>query len=242
MENKIVLTQQLRKPQRDTKFAKRAADILVDIVKQNKWSINIGGKSDHLMYEAWQTLGKYYGYTVKTGKSELIEIDGITGFKANAIVINEITGIEVGGAEAYCMKDENNWKNKPIFQLASMAQTRAGAKALRQILGFVVALAGYSPTPAEEMNGNGNDPDWIKETNPSPQEIRLASPKQVVLISILLNKKGQFDEDLKKKYKVESKKDLTSLQASTIIDNLNKLPDKTNDIPEVDINDIPKNL
>ena len=32
-----------------------------------------------------------------------------------------------------------------------MAQTRAGSKALRQILGFVVALAGYSPTPADEM-------------------------------------------------------------------------------------------
>lgn len=141
----------IRKPQRDTKFAKKAADILLDIVSQNRWSIKLGGDKAHLVYEAWQTLGKYYGYTVITGDAEDIELGGVQGFKAKATVINEITGIEVGGAEAYCMRDEPNWKNKPVFQLASMAQTRAGAKALRQILGFVVALAGYSPTPAEEM-------------------------------------------------------------------------------------------
>jgi len=39
----------------------------------------------------------------------------------------------------------------PWFQLASMAQTRAGAKALRNRLAWVVVLAGYKPTPAEEM-------------------------------------------------------------------------------------------
>jgi hypothetical protein len=39
----------------------------------------------------------------------------------------------------------------PQFQLRSMAQTRAGAKALRNALAWVVVLAGYSPTPAEEL-------------------------------------------------------------------------------------------
>ena len=39
----------------------------------------------------------------------------------------------------------------PQFQLRSMAQTRAGAKALRNALAWVVVLAGYAPTPAEEM-------------------------------------------------------------------------------------------
>lgn len=40
----------------------------------------------------------------------------------------------------------------PQFQLRSMAQTRAGAKALRNALGWVVVLAGYKPTPAEELD------------------------------------------------------------------------------------------
>ena len=41
----------------------------------------------------------------------------------------------------------------PLFQLRSMAQTRAAAKALRLALGWVVVLAGYKPTPSEELDG-----------------------------------------------------------------------------------------
>jgi hypothetical protein len=39
----------------------------------------------------------------------------------------------------------------PLYQLASMAQTRANAKALRNVLSWVVVLAGYRPTPSEEL-------------------------------------------------------------------------------------------
>ena len=39
----------------------------------------------------------------------------------------------------------------PFYQLASMAQTRANSKVLRNVLSWVVVLAGYKPTPAEEM-------------------------------------------------------------------------------------------
>lgn len=39
----------------------------------------------------------------------------------------------------------------PMFQLRSMAQTRACAKALRNVFAWVVVLAGYRPTPAEEL-------------------------------------------------------------------------------------------
>lgn len=58
-----------------------------------------------------------------------------------------------------------------------------------------------------------------------------ATPKQVQLIAILLQKKGKSDEALKKAYKVASKKDLLMSQASKIIDNLTALPD----VPKQDI-------
>lgn len=41
----------------------------------------------------------------------------------------------------------------PLYQLRSMAQTRACAKALRNVLSWVVVLAGYKSTPAEELAG-----------------------------------------------------------------------------------------
>jgi hypothetical protein len=54
---------------------------------------------------------------------------------------------------------------KPLFQLRSMAQTRASAKALRSIFAWVVVLAGYKPTPAEEMTGH----EFDNEPEPRPQ-------------------------------------------------------------------------
>lgn len=160
----------LDKPQQDTQFAQAAAAYLVDIIKKNNWSRKLGGQSEHIQYEGWQTAGKFYGYTVKTFDAEFIKFDDAWGFKAKAIVVNEKTGIEVGGAEALCTSDEANWKSKPKFQLASMAQTRAGSKALRQILGFVVALAGYSATPAEEMIGNEQMPTVAEKPQQAPKE------------------------------------------------------------------------
>lgn len=52
-------------------------------------------------------------------------------------------------------------KPKPLFQLRSMAQTRAQAKALKNVFSWVVVLAGYKATPAEEMTGHefDNEPE-----------------------------------------------------------------------------------
>lgn len=55
----------------------------------------------------------------------------------------------------------------PLFQLASMAQTRASAKALRNVLSWVVVLAGYRPTPAEELPDAMEVPVERAESRPS---------------------------------------------------------------------------
>lgn len=61
-------------------------------------------------------------------------------------------------------------KAKPLFQLRSMAQTRAEAKALKSVFGWVVVLAGYQPTPAEEMTGHEFD-DGHEDPPPPPPPI-----------------------------------------------------------------------
>jgi len=241
-ENALVIVdpQDLQKPKKDTQFAHNSAKFLVDIIKKNNWAKRLGGQSDHIQYEGWQTAGKYYGYSVKTFGTEYIEYSGTWGFKAKSVVVNERTGIEVGGAEALCMSDEQNWKNKPKFQLASMAQTRAGSKALRQILGFVVALAGYNPTPLEEMTNDENnnvtiDKDNFSRGDPSKEEDgngrtshhHLITNKQITFLFQLLAKKGYTKEQLLEKYNATVIEGLTSEQASIIISNLLKLPDKS---------------
>lgn len=216
--------QNLEKPKQDTEFAHAAAKVLMDIVKQNGWARRLGGQSEHLQYEAWQTAGKYYGYSVKTFDAEYVELGGTWGFKAKAVVVNEHTGIEVGSAEALCMSDENNWRNKPKFQLASMAQTRAGSKALRQILGFVVALAGYNPTPAEEMTEPVKVIPMAK-----PKEIDNITPVQIDTITKLLEHKGKTQEDLQYALDTafEGKRldELSKVNAHNMIEKLTSLPD-----------------
>jgi hypothetical protein len=55
----------------------------------------------------------------------------------------------------------------PLFQLASMSQTRANAKALRNVLSWVAVLADYRPTPAEELSAA---PDPIDDPKPAPKK------------------------------------------------------------------------
>jgi hypothetical protein len=79
----------------------------------------------------------------------------------------------------------------PLFQLRSMAQTRACGKALSNLFKWVVVLAGYKPTPAEEMIGridgeqnssvpSGYEPDLppekIFKPSASPQTKTTAQP------------------------------------------------------------------
>lgn len=235
-ELQLIEPTDLDKPQKDTDFAKAAATLLVDIIKQNNWSKKLGGQSEHIQYEGWQTVGKYYGYLVKTFDSEYVEYGGVWGFKAKATVVNEHTGIEVGGAEAYCMSDEYNWKNKPKFQLASMAQTRAGSKALRQILGFVVALAGYNPTPLEEMEKTGLDKTVeAPKVSEEPKEKKIVSRpitmSQKTQLLTTLGKKGKNVIDLtkfiEKKFHKSSYKELTDVEAEFVIKKLDSLQSTT---------------
>jgi len=152
--------------------AMTAAKALIKVVSLKKKPVIMNGEQ-YLEYEDWQTCGQFYGYTVKTGDAGPVEVDGVKGAKAHADLIDIKTGMYLGGAEAYCMRDEEHWNTRPKyewqgegdnrkrvkigdeivpwFQLASMAQTRAGAKAFRNRLAWVVVLAGYKTTPAEEM-------------------------------------------------------------------------------------------
>lgn len=148
--------------------ARIAARALADVISKKTKPVIMNGEQ-YLEFEDWQTVGQFYGYTVKTGEAVPVEVDGVKGAKAHAELISTKTGQVLGGAEAYCMRDEDNWNTRPKyewrdkvrikigdesvpwFQLASMAQTRAGAKAFRNRLAWVVVLAGYRPTPAEEI-------------------------------------------------------------------------------------------
>lgn len=117
----------------------------------------------------WQFVAAFYGLKTIT-ESQPVNMSGVDGFKAKARVIDG-AGMEVGGAESFCMKDEVNWKSKPLFQLSSMAQTRAASKALSNLLRPVMKLAGYATTPAEEMVGTVESTVEKKSYMPVKKEV-----------------------------------------------------------------------
>lgn len=135
--------------------AQRAAKALQEVIESKPDKVRFNGKT-YLTFEDWQTVGRFYGIAAKVVSTTLVEYGDIMGFEARAVAVRTDTGLEISGAEAMCLKDEQNWKSKPMYQLKSMAQTRACAKALRNVLAFVPVLAGYEPTPAEEMTERGS--------------------------------------------------------------------------------------
>ena len=144
-----------RSPDEVLEEATRAAKALHDVIESKRSRLVLNGKT-YLQFEDWQTLGRFYGVTavcrvtkyVQFGEDEFMT----RGFEATAEALLVGTNQIISSAEAICLDDESNWNGKPLFQLKSMAQTRACAKALRNILAWVVVLAGYAPTPAEEMD------------------------------------------------------------------------------------------
>jgi len=166
-----------RPPEVVLEEARRAAKVLTDVLQKKEKKVMMNGEQ-YLEFEDWQTVARFYGVTAKVKETEFLDYGGVKGFLAKAVAIRS-DGVEISAAEAMCMNDEDKWSTRtkyewnnnvktkvgevpvPLFQLRSMAQTRACAKALRNVLAWVVVLAGYKPTPAEELTGDegGNSKD-----------------------------------------------------------------------------------
>lgn len=121
-------------------------------IKDNSLSQKISGK-DYVMVEGWQFAGAMLGLAAVIRKTEcLTGEDKIFKYKAVAEIINLRTGAVVGAGEAICSKAEGKKSSFDEYAIMSMAQTRAIGKAFRNLLAWVIKAAGYSPTPAEEMD------------------------------------------------------------------------------------------
>jgi hypothetical protein len=208
MENEVTVYDQThditisKEPEIILEEAKKAAKALTKVIDGRKKKLILNNKT-YLFNEDWQTVGKFYGVTAKVISTEYVNYGDVIGFEAKAVAIRA-DGLEISGAEAMCLNDETNWKNKPLFQLKSMAQTRACSKVLKNVLAWVVVLAGYQPTPAEEMTGNEH-----KTTKPTTGKKQL-TPEQQKLWAALVLHCGNDPEKIK-----ATLKEMTSFTVSS---------------------------
>lgn len=141
----------LSTPKETVAFATELANVLKPVIEgQGMYSLIQGKK--HVKVEGWLTLGAMLGILPReTGVTELP--DG--SFEAHVDLVNSATGTVVGGASAICGIEEKRWANAERYARRSMAVTRATVKSYRIAFSWIIQLAGYSPTPEEEMPVEG---------------------------------------------------------------------------------------
>lgn len=131
-------------------LAARMATALADIVEKKKLFAVIQGKK-YPQVEAWMTIGRMDNVAAREVRGGITRVEG-GGFEAEVELIRLTDGMTVGYGSAMCgTPGDNPWATRPVHVQRSMAVTRATSRAFRQRYSWIMALAGYEPTPADEM-------------------------------------------------------------------------------------------
>lgn len=142
--------------------ATNVANTLAPLVRSQGLTVKgLNGRNKEAEYvtvEGWEVLGTFLGIVPVTTIIDEIknDKDRIVGYKAratlyqNPIIENDeiVGGTVIARAEATA--DRSGFQ-KDLFAIASMAQTRALGKAYRMGLSWIMKMAGFEGTFAEDM-------------------------------------------------------------------------------------------
>lgn len=152
-------------PREVIRAATEEADVLAGVIDSRKLYSVIQGKK-FVRVEGWTTLATLRGCLPReVAVHEMPE----GRYVAEVELVRMSDGLVLTRASAECGGDGDNvWKGRPANARRSMAITRATGKACRVAFSWVMALAGYEVTPAEEM-------DHVE----APAPIRVEPPRAV---------------------------------------------------------------
>ena len=126
--------------------ATKVAASLKKVIQSQDLAVKIG-QSEYVTAEGWEVLGTMLGCTPYVESVEEIPTDKPKFMYKATVSIRQGDTIL---SRASAMAERNNMqKDRP--SVYSMAQTRALGKAYRMALSWIVKMADYEPTPAEEM-------------------------------------------------------------------------------------------
>jgi len=160
--------------------------VLRDHIVQQSLFTNIKGKN-FAHVDGWQFAGALMNtYPVVTRVKELSAEGDEVKWLAHCEIREYKTDKKVGFGSAVCSNKERNKKGFEEYAILSMAQTRAIGKAYRNRVGWIMKLAGYESTPAEEMVKTGKT---TKKTKKTQQKATQGEEKPT---------KEQLEEEMKK--------------------------------------------
>lgn len=125
------------------------AGALRDIVERQNLFTVISGKK-YPQVEAWMTIARMDNVVAREAQRPIRNDDG--SYEAFVELIRLSDGMVIGAGSALCgTQDDRPWNNRSEPARRSMAVTRATSRAFRQQYSWIMALAGYEATPADEM-------------------------------------------------------------------------------------------
>lgn len=188
------------------------ATSLKDMIVQNHLFSDIRGKN-YVNVEGWQIAGAFTGIFPVVEKCENLSDSTCYRYRAE-VSLRDKTGSTVGYGVAICTNKEAGKKGFDEYAVASMAQTRAVGKAFRLKIGWLLKVAGYETTPAEEVTVDGE----AVERPIDPMNVDLPVRSAVVRIDMakdLIELRSVWDslgESVKHNQEVIAKKDARKAQ------------------------------
>ena len=209
-----------------------AGELARMIEAQRLWD-PINGKK-YVKVEGWTTLAVMMGVVPR--EVSTTENDGIYTAVVELVRMSDSACISRASAECGAPDELDRygkpvWSSRPRYARRSMAQTRATGKACRLAFSWVMSLAGYEPTPLEEMP---NDPivsvvpqpirpPVNDNTRPSVADSRI-TPKQRIMLETRITESGLNRERVKswveRSWKVDGFICLTNDQLNKLLINI----------------------
>lgn len=153
-----------------TKIAKE----LAKIIRENKLANNIQGK-EFVRVEGWSTMGAMLGVLPREVPELAKRLDD-GSYEAVVELVRISDGAVIGKASALVGMDEKDsrgkltWGNRNEYARKSMSITRATGKAYRLGFSWIMTLAGYEATPAEEIIDGTFKEAPRSQSKPPPKE------------------------------------------------------------------------
>ncbi len=196
--------------------AEMAHELATVIDKQKLFTV-IQGKR-FVGVEGWTTLAVMLGCVAR--EVSTTEQDGIYVAVVELVRMND--GACISRASAEC-GEEKPWNSRAKYARRSMAQTRATGKACRLAFSWIMSLAGYEVTPAEEMTPIIEAEQVQERPAPVPEPKRITASQHKLLEAQIRDyalNRDRVKAWLKTAWKVEHFTELTPAQFETLLTKL----------------------
>ena len=152
------------------KIGTEIASSIAAIIEDRSLYVSIQQKR-YVLVEGWTTMAAMLGVSPVEESCVPYPTENPTGWEATVKLVRVSDGQIIGRGSAICTRSERSWANREEYALKSMAITRGCGKACRLAFSWIIQLAGYSPTPAEEMMGLSNGNGATQATQATPPEL-----------------------------------------------------------------------